>query len=437
MSTITSITAREILDSRGTPAVEVDVGLSDGAYGRAAVPSGASTGATEAHELRDAGSHRFGGLGVQQAVANVRQIIASELAGRSVLDQSALDRALIDLDGTENKSRLGANAILGVSMAIAHAAARSEGVPLYRYFAQGAPPTLPVPMLNIINGGRHAEGSTDFQEFMIVPAGFNSFRMALRAGVEIYQTLKATLRSQGMATTVGDEGGFAPALASNQDALDLLRDAVSEAGYALGDQVFIALDVAASELSSHGDGRYELPREGTVLEPGELVDRYERWANAYHIISIEDGMAEEDWAGWTSMTQRLGSTVQLVGDDLLTTNPHRIKRGIDLGAGNALLVKPNQIGTVTETLEAMELAKAAGWGTVLSHRSGETEDTTIADFAVATSAGQIKSGAPARGERTAKYNRLLRIEEELGDDARFAGRAVYGHFGLQGGPSYS
>ena len=399
--------------------------LSDGARGRAAVPSGASTGASEAHELRDEDPAAFHGLGVQKAIDNVRRIIAPAIAGRPAQDQAALDRALIDLDGTANKSALGANAILGVSLAVARAAARSEGLPLYAYLARDTRPTLPVPMLNIVNGGKHADNSTDIQEFMIVPAGFSSFREALRAGVEVYHSLKCILRSRGLSTNVGDEGGFAPALAANQDAFKLLSEAVAKADYTLGRDVFIAVDVAASELESHDEGQYELKREGVVLASSELAERYERWADEYSIVSIEDGMAEEDWEGWASMTRRLGAKVQLVGDDLLTTNPERIQKGLDLAAANALLVKPNQIGTLTQTLDAMELARSASWGTVISHRSGETEDTTVADLAVGTAAGQIKAGAPARSERTAKYNRLLRIEEELGDDAVFAGRAVY------------
>ena len=428
MSTIAHVTAREILDSRGAPAVEVDVELSDGTLGRAGVPSGASTGATEAHELRDGDPAAFHVLGVRKAIDNVRQMIAPEIVRCPAHEQCALDRALIDLDGTVDKSTLGSNAILGVSLAVAHAAARSEGLPLYTYLAGNTLPTLPVPMLNIINGGRHAEGSTDLQEFMIVPAGFDSYRRALRAGVEIYQTLKSDLLSRGMGTKIGDEGGFAPALASNEHALELLRGAIKKAGYALGEEVFIALDVAASELISDRDGRYALAIEKTVLEPSELVDRYECWASEYHVVSIEDGMAQEDWSNWTEMTRRLGSIVQLVGDDLFTTSPTRIQKGVDRRAANALLVKPNQIGTLTETLEAMELARSAGWGTVISHRSGETEDTTIADLAVGTAAGQIKAGAPARGERTSNYNRLLRIEEELGDDAVYAGPAVHDQF---------
>ena len=425
MSTIAHVTARAVIDSRATPTVEVDVELSDGARGRAAVPSGASTGASEAHELRDEDPAAFHGLGVQKAIDNVRRIIASAIAGRPAQDQAALDRALIDLDGTANKSALGANAILGVSLAVARAAARSEGLPLYAYLARDTRPTLPVPMLNIVNGGKHADNSTDIQEFMIVPAGFSSFREALRAGVEVYHSLKCILRSRGLSTNVGDEGGFAPALAANQDAFKLLSEAVAKADYTLGRDVFIAVDVAASELESHDEGQYELKREGVVLASSELAERYERWADEYSIVSIEDGMAEEDWEGWASMTRRLGAKVQLVGDDLLTTNPERIQKGLDLAAANALLVKPNQIGTLTQTLDAMELARSASWGTVISHRSGETEDTTVADLAVGTAAGQIKAGAPARSERTAKYNRLLRIEEELGDDAVFAGRAVY------------
>ena len=428
MSTISSVQAREIFDSRGNPTIEVDVVLSDGARGRAAVPSGASTGSSEALELRDHDPKRLHGLGVLKAIGNVHKRIAPEIAGLSALDQGALDGLLIELDGTSNKSVLGANAILGVSVAVARAAAQSKGKPLYEYLNRGSPVTLPVPMFNIINGGRHAEGSTDFQEFMVVPAGFDSFRRALQAGVEVYQALKDLLRSKNLSTSVGDEGGFAPTLSSNEDALKLVLEAIARAGYEPGDQCLIAMDVAASEFFLKEDGRYSLEREGTILSPEALVAMYEGWIGRYPIVSIEDGMAEKDWDAWSAMTRRLGDDVQLVGDDLFTTNPTRIRQGIERGACNAVLLKLNQIGTVTETLEALDMAKVAGWGTVISHRSGETEDTTIADLAVATSAGQIKAGAPARGERTAKYNRLLRIEEELGDDAVFAGRTVYERF---------
>ncbi|MCH8206011.1 MAG: phosphopyruvate hydratase [Chloroflexi bacterium] len=420
MITISRVIAREVLDSRGSPTVEVEVALSDGAEGRAAVPSGASTGGTEALELRDGDRDRFHGRGVLKAVENVRERIAPEILGRSALDQEAVDTLLIELDGTPDKRSLGANAILGVSMAVAHAAARSRRLPLYRYLQRGADLLLPVPMLNIINGGRHAEDSTDFQEFMVIPAGFDTFRRALRAGAEIYGALKDLIGSRGLNTNVGDEGGFAPSLSSNRDAVELVLAAIEKAGYEPGRQCFIGLDVAATELLAT-DGRYSLPLEGRVETAEGMIDMYESWAAEYPLVSIEDGMAEEDWEGWSRATERLGHQVQLVGDDLYTTNPARIEKGIELKASNAVLIKLNQIGTVSETLEAVATASEAGWGIVISHRSGETEDTTIADLAVATGAGQIKSGAPARGERTAKYNRLLRIEEEMGDTARFAG----------------
>ena len=424
MTSISRVKAREVLDSRGFPTVQVDVTLSDGCWGRFTVPSGASTGTHEALELRDGDSSRFGGRGVLKVVRNIHDQIAPTLRGLDALQQEAIDRTLIELDGTPNKGRLGANALLGVSMAVASAAARSAGKALYEHLHNGGPLILPVPMLNVINGGRHAEDSTDFQEFMVVPAGFDGFSQALRAGVEVYHALKGLIRDRGMTTAVGDEGGFVPSLPSNHAAVELLVAAIEKVGYAPGIQCFIALDVAATELVGE-DGSYRLAREGTTLGSEELVDRYEDWVNKYPIVSIEDGMAEEDWDGWRRLAQRLGERVQLVGDDLYTTNTARIQKGIELKASNAVLVKLNQIGTLTETLEAVALTKKAGWGTVISHRSGETEDCAIADLAVATSAGQIKSGAPARGERTAKYNRLLRIEEELGDRAAFAGRGVY------------
>lgn len=429
MSTVSHVVAREVLDSRGAPTVEVEVTLSDGAEGRAAVPSGASTGAAEALELRDGDPDRFGGLGVIKAVENVRDRIAPEIVGRPALDQHAIDSTLRDLDGTSDKRVLGANSILGVSMAVAHAAARSEGLPLYSYLRRDADPLMPVPMLNIINGGKHARDSIDFQEFMVIPAGFDTFRRALRAGAEVYAALRNLLASRGLNTGVGDEGGFAPSLASNRDAVELLLAAIEEAGYEPGEHCLIGIDVAATELLAP-DGRYSLPLEGTVETELGMVDMYERWTSEYPLVSIEDGMADEDWHGWTRATERLGKRVQLVGDDLYTTNPERIKKGIELKASNAVLIKLNQIGTVSETLEAIATAREAGWGIVISHRSGETEDTTIADLAVATGAGQIKSGAPARGERTAKYNRLLRIEEELGETPGFAGREVYANLGV-------
>ena len=431
MSTISRLTGREIFDSRGNPTIEVDVLLSDGARGRAAVPSGASTGATEAVELRDGDPSRLGGLGILRALENVHGTIAPAISGMSAVDQQAVDARLIELDGTPNKARLGANAILGVSMGVARAAANSKGVPLYEHLAfTGGPTTLPVPMLNILNGGRHAEDSTDFQEFMVVPAGFDTFSRALRAGVETYHALRAMLRERGLATGLGDEGGFAPSLSSNRVAVELIVAAIERAGYRAFDQCLIALDVAASELLEQ-DGRYALSRENTVVSREELAASYVELAKEFPIISIEDGMAEEDWDGWTAMTGKLGSTVQIVGDDLYTTNVSRIRKGIGLGASNAVLIKLNQIGTVTETLEAISVTRDAGWGVVISHRSGETVDTTIADLVVGTGAGQIKAGAPARGERTAKYNRLLEIEQELGDRATYAGRAVYEHL-LQG-----
>ena len=426
MTTISQITAREVLDSRAHPTVEVEVTLSDGASGRALVPSGASTGANEAHELRDGDPARYGGRGVQRAVANVRGPIAGRIIGMAALDQQALDAALINLDGTPNKSALGANAILGVSLATARAAAQSKGLPLYAHLDTGGGPTLPVPMFNIINGGRHAENSTDFQEFLVVPAGFDSYSESLRAGVEVYHALRAMLVQRGLGASVGDEGGFAPPLSSNREAVELILAAIEAAGYAPGEQCFIALDVAASEL--YQNGRYTLARENAELDAAALTDRYADWTRDYPIVSIEDGMDENDWDSWRAMTSAIGASVQLVGDDLFTTNTALIRRGVDTAAANAVLVKLNQIGTLTETLDAIAMTARAGWGVVISHRSGETEDTTIADLAVATRAGQIKAGAPARSERAAKYNRLLRIEQELGDSATFAGRSVYARY---------
>ena len=432
MSNISSISAREVLDSRGNPTVEVDVSLKDGASGSALVPSGASTGANEAVELRDGDPGRYKGRGVLKAVQNVHTRIAPELIGQPAGDQREIDQALIELDGTDNKGSLGANAILGVSLAVAHAAAMSEGQPLYTRFDSGEPFTLPVPMFNVINGGRHAENSTDFQEFMVVPAGFDSFSRALQAGVEIYHSLIDGLRDRGLSTHVGDEGGFAPSLSSNRMAVDLLVEAIQKAGYTPGLECFIALDVAASELSS-GPGRYSLPRENASLDAANLVEIYDEWLMDYPIISIEDGLAEDDWDSWDAMSRRIGPNVQLVGDDIFTTNPRLIRQGIERGSSNAVLVKLNQIGTVSETLDAISMTRDAGWGIVISHRSGETEDSSIADLAVGTAAGQIKSGAPARGERTAKYNRLLRIEEELGNSSRYAGAEVYEKFIAQSG----
>ncbi len=425
MITIANTRAREILDSRGNPTVEVDVVLSDGSLGRAAVPSGASTGSHEAVELRDKDQRRFGGTGVLKAVANVNERISPAIVGAAALDQAALDGRLVELDGTPDKSSLGANAVLGVSLAVAHAAARSQGVPLYRHLGGEDAALLPVPMFNILNGGKHAQDSTDFQEFMVAPAGLTTFSEALRAGSEVYQALKGVLKGRGLSTNVGDEGGFAPSLPSNRDAVEAVLAAIEAAGYSPGRDCFIALDVAASEL--YKDGRYLLAREESTLSSEELVDYYHRWVQEYPIISIEDGMAEDDWEGWQSLMGKVGSRVQIVGDDLFTTNVPRIRKGIELKCSNGLLVKLNQIGTLTETLEAIETARCAGWGTIISHRSGETEDTTIADLAVGTAAGQIKAGAPARSERVAKYNRLLRIEEELEERARYPGMEVYSH----------
>ena len=421
-SEIRSIRAREILDSRGNPTVEAEVRLADGALGRAAVPSGASTGAYEAVELRDGDRDRYGGKGVLKAVANVNDLIAPALAGMPAEEQERVDATLIALDGTPNKSKLGANAILSVSLAVAHAAADSASLPLYQYLSKGAAELMPLPLFNILNGGRHAEGSVEFQEFMVAPVGADSFAEALRMGSEVYHALGGILHDEGWPTTIGDEGGFAPPLARNDDAVTLALRAIEAAGYRPGDDIALALDPATSELEA--DGRYVLAQEGRTLAPEELVDLWEGWLDRYPIVSIEDGMAQDDWPGWQLLTQRLGSRVQLVGDDVFVTNVERIRRGIEEGSANAVLIKVNQIGTLTETLAAMAEAGKAGWSCVMSHRSGETEDTTIADLAVATGCGQIKAGAPARGERTAKYNRLLRIEEELGAKARFAGRGI-------------
>lgn len=424
MNTISRLDAREILDSRGNPTVEVDVTLDDGTVGRAAVPSGASTGAHEVVELRDGDERRYDGLGVRIAVRGIVGEIAQRIVGMHAQDQPAIDTALADLDGTADLSRLGGNALLGVSMAVAHAASASLKTPLYRYLADDRGTTMPVPMFNVLNGGRHAEDSTDVQEFMVVPAGVETLGHAVQAGAEVYHALKSILRERGLGTNIGDEGGFAPSVDTNREGLDLLLQAIETAGYAPGEQCFIAMDVAATELIME-DGRYALSREGETLTTRELISLYEEWVDTYPIISIEDGMAEDDWDGWVAMTQRLGNRVQLVGDDVFTTNPTRIRTGIERSASSAVLIKMNQIGTLTRTLEAITTTKDAGWATVVSHRSGETEDTTVADLAVGTSAGQIKAGAPCRGERTAKYNRLLRIEGELGDEAVYAGRDVY------------
>ena len=423
MSTIKNVKAREILDSRGNPTLEVEVELKDGTMGMAAVPSGASTGKYEAVELRDGDKSRYNGKGVLKAAANVNKTIAKAIAGMSVTDQSEIDHALIKLDGTPDKSKLGANAILGTSLAVAYAAASFKGVPLYIYLGGDGAYALPVPMMNILNGGKHAEYSTDLQEFMVMPVGAKSFYKALQMGTEVYHALKKVLKGKGLNTNVGDEGGFAPSLPSNKDAVEAILAAIEAAGYKPGRDCYIALDPAASEF--YENGKYALSKEGKTLTSAEMVDYYVKWANDYPIISIEDGMAEDDWEGWQLLTKKLGNRVQLVGDDLYVTNVSRLAKGIDLKASNAILIKLNQIGTLTETLEAIRMAKKAGWTAIVSHRSGETEDTTIADLAVGWATGQIKSGAPCRSERMAKYNRLLRIEEELGAQARYAGHDVY------------
>jgi enolase 1/2/3 len=430
MTTIDFIDAREILDSRGNPTVEVDVVLDDGSVGRAAVPSGASTGAHEAVELRDGDKARYGGKGVRTAVTNVTDRIGPELLGMDAADQAGIDALLIDLDGTPNKGELGANAILGVSLACAHASAASYDLPLYRYLGGVGARTLPVPMFNILNGGKHAQDSTDFQEFMVMPVGLDTYSEALRAGAEIFGALRAILHDEGHATGQGDEGGFAPSLGSNQAAVEVILRAIERAGYRPGEDVAIALDPATTELVEEGSGldgaptRYVLAKEGRTLDSGELVDLWADWLDRYPIVSLEDGLAEDDWTGWQHLTERLGSRLQIVGDDLLVTNTTRIARGIEASAANSVLIKLNQIGTLTETIEAIELARGAGWSAVVSHRSGETEDTTIADLVVAMGTGQIKTGAPSRSERVAKYNRLLRIEGELGDGARYPGRSA-------------
>ncbi len=420
---IEDVIGREILDSRGNPTVEVDVFLDDGAVGTAMVPSGASTGAHEAVELRDGDAERYGGKGVLTAVRHVNETIRPELTGIDALDQVSLDRLLVELDGTPNKSKLGANALLGVSLAVAHAAAESVGLPLYRYLGGAGARTLPVPLVNILNGGKHAVDSTDFQEFMIAPLGAPSFREALRWAAETFHALGTLLHEQGLTTTVGDEGGYAPSLGSNEDAIAAVMTAIERAGYQPGEQIAIALDPATTELFS--DGRYTLAREDRTLTSAELVDFWADWADRYPIVSIEDGLAEDDWSGWAELTARLGERVQLVGDDLLGTNTARLERAIRERAANSILVKLNQIGTLTETIEAVEMAQRAGWTAIISHRSGETEDTTIADLVVALNTGQIKTGSTSRGERTAKYNRLLRIEEELADAAVYAATRAF------------
>jgi enolase len=422
-SAIRRVHAREILDSRGNPTVEVEVTLAGGGVGVAAVPSGASTGTHEAIELRDGDRARYGGKGVLRAVANVNGEIASAVGGRDATDQAGLDQLLVELDGTPNKARLGANAMLAVSLACARAAAAAGRQPLYRYLGGDEAVTLPVPMVNILNGGRHAAGGTDFQEFMIVPLGAPTFREALRWAAETFHALGGLLRQRGLPTEVGDEGGFAPALPSNESAVELVLEAIQQAGYRPGDDVAIALDPATTEL--YRDGTYTLASEGRSLDAAELIDLWTDWTGRYPIVSLEDGLAEDDWAGWAALTGRLGDRLQLVGDDLLVTSLARLERAIAERAANAILVKVNQVGTLSEAMSAVRTARAAGWGAVISHRSGETEDTTIADLSVALGTGQIKTGSMSRSERTAKYNRLLRIEEELGERAIYAGRAPY------------
>ncbi len=420
---IIDVQAREIIDSRGNPTVEVDVHTEGGSCGTAGVPSGASTGTYEAVELRDGDKSRFGGKGVIQAVKNVEERIGPAVIGMSALDQPAIDRVLVDLDGTPNKAVLGANAILGVSMAAARAASSLLQLPLYRYLGGTSATTMPVPMLNVFNGGKHAIGSTDFQEYMIVPVGAHSFAAGLRMSCEVYQVLKAVLHAKGFGTTVGDEGGFAPAVSSNREAVELILEAVTEAGYQPGEDFVLALDPAASSFFE--DGEYVLERDGQRLSTLGMVELYCKWVTDYPVLSIEDGLAEEDWDGWRMLNARIGRRAQLVGDDLYVTNIERLKKGMELKASNSILIKVNQIGTLSETLAVVQRAQKEGWTTIISHRSGETEDTTIADLAVATNSGFIKTGAPARGERVAKYNRLLRIEEQLGTEARYPGRDAF------------
>ncbi len=422
MSEIIDVRAREILDSRGNPTVEADVITADGAVGRAAVPSGASTGSREALELRDGDKSRYLGKGVRKAVAHVQGELREAVVGMEVSDQGGIDRRMIELDGTDNKGRLGANALLGVSMAVAHAAAQERTLPLYRYLGQGNY-RLPVPMMNIINGGQHADNSVDFQEFMILPVGAPSIREAVRYGAEVFHALKAVLKGRGLATSVGDEGGFAPDLPSNIAAVEAILEAIAKAGFTAGKDIWIGLDVAASEF--HEDGVYDLAGEGRKLDSDGVIDLLEGWVRQYPILTIEDGLAEGDWDGWKRLTERLGDQVQIVGDDLFVTNTQILKQGIDRGIANSILIKVNQIGTLTETLEAIAMAHAAGYTAVVSHRSGETEDTTIADLVVATATGQIKTGSLSRSDRVAKYNQLMRIEDQLGAEAVFAGRAAF------------
>ena len=421
MSVIELVYAREVLDSRGNPTVEVEVALESGAIGRAIVPSGASTGAFEAVELRDGDKGRYLGKGTEKAVANVNEIIAPELEGMDAFDLPGIDSLMIELDGTPNKGKLGANAILGVSMAVARAAADELGLPLFQYIGGVNAKQLPVPMMNILNGGEHADNNVDVQEFMILPVGAPTFREGLRMGAEVFHSLKKVLADNGLACGVGDEGGFAPNLSSNRAALELIVDAISKAGYEPGKDVMLGLDVAATEMYNKETQKYVLAGEGKELTAAEMVDLYEDWANNFPIITIEDGLDEEDWDGWKLLTERLGNKLQLVGDDLFVTNTERLERGIEAGVANSILIKVNQIGTITETLDAIEMAKRAGYTAVISHRSGETEDTTIADLAVAVNAGQIKTGAPSRTDRVAKYNQLLRIEEIVGESARYCG----------------
>lgn len=425
MSTILDVFAREILDSRGNPTVEVEVILEDGSVGRAGIPSGASTGAFEAVELRDGVKTRYLGKGVEKAVSNVNETIAPEIIGMSAFDQVGIDNLMIELDGTDNKGKLGANAILGVSIATAKAAANALGLSLFQYIGGVNAKTLPVPMMNILNGGSHADNNVDIQEFMIMPVGASSFREALRMGAEIYHNLKAVLKEKGLSTGVGDEGGFAPNLASNEDALKVILEAVEKAGYKAGDDIMLALDVAASEVYSAEDKKYHLAGEGIDMTSEELVEYYEKLVEKYPIISIEDGLDEEDWDGWKVMTEKLGGKIQIVGDDLFVTNTERLSKGIEVKTANSILIKLNQIGTLTETLDTIEMAKRAGYTTVISHRSGETSDSTIADVSVAVNSGQIKTGAPARIDRVEKYNQLLRIEEFLDINSKYAGRSAF------------
>jgi enolase len=423
MSAIVDVVAREILDSRGNPTVEADVLLESGVMGRAAVPSGASTGEKEAIELRDGDKQRYSGKGVLQAVENINTEIAEAIIGLDAVEQAFIDQTMIDLDGTENKSRLGANALLAVSMAVAKAAAEDAGLPLYRYLGGSARMEMPVPMMNVVNGGAHAEGGADMQEFMIIPVGAPSFREALRYGAEVFHALKGVLHKRGLPTTVGDEGGFAPALGSNEGALKVIVEAIEAAGYVPGQDVAIGMDPAASEF--YKDGKYHLKADGLKLNSDQMIDLYETWVDKYPIVTLEDGMSEHDWEGWKKLTERLGNKIQLVGDDVFVTNTKILSEGIKQGIANSILIKVNQIGTLTETFAAVEMAKRAGYTAVISHRSGETEDTTIADIAVATNALQIKTGSLSRSDRIAKYNQLLRIEEDLGDCASYPGRDAY------------